>query len=67
MFWDDCNGDWGDWGDCSKTCGDGQKTRTFSIQSGTCSNHEGDTETEDCNKAECIGKILCENENVLQY
>ena len=54
---------WGQWGDCSQTCGDGQQTRNR-----TCDNpapdHGGDpcdsdvSETRQCKILECPGKLL---------
>ena len=35
----DCVGSWGGWGGCSRSCGGGQKTRTYSIT--TSAQHGG--------------------------
>ena len=52
-------GDFGDWGDCSATCGDGERSRTRIIAtpaSGNGAECTGDaTETETCNEGECPG------------
>ena len=55
----DCVGSWGDWSDCSETCGGGQKTREYSVTTPSenggeeCSNQDGDTETGSCNRQAC--------------
>ena len=53
----DCVGNWGDWGDCNKTCGGGTKSRTWNVTTtekhgGTCE-MRGKTETESCNTTPC--------------
>ena len=53
--WDD----FGDWGDCSTTCGDGKRSRIRTISTPASGNGEdciGDaTEQETCNDGECPG------------
>ena len=51
---------WGDWSDCSKTCGDGTRTKTRrkdvkEAHGGVCKGT--DKEKESCKDKECPGKI----------
>jgi len=55
----DCVGGWGEWSECSTSCGDGTQSRTYSIEveadhGGTqCDNTNEDAETQICNFGEC--------------
>jgi len=55
----DCYGSWSNYGQCSKTCGGGVKTRTYSISQkkeygGTsCSWRDGSQDTASCNNQQC--------------
>jgi hypothetical protein len=59
----DCAGEWGaeGWGECSKTCGGGTKSRMYSITiaaahggaESTCAATDGGTESRPCNAQEC--------------
>ena len=56
----DCEGAFGDWTECSKTCGGGKKTREYSIIAhaahggSACPHHNGKIETIACNSAYCV-------------
>lgn len=55
----DCIGSWGNWTECSETCGGGEKTREYSITNPVenggveCSREDGDTENIPCNTQGC--------------
>ena len=55
----DCVGSWGDWSNCSETCGGGKKTRDYSITTPAenggeeCSAEDGDIIIQDCNTQAC--------------
>ena len=55
----DCVGSWGEWSNCSETCGGGQKTRDYSITTPAenggdeCPAEDGDIITQDCNTQAC--------------
>lgn len=62
----DCVVDWGNWSDCSKTCGTGTRSRTQYIKTPASgigikcpSESELQTETEICNTQPCQPKIDC--------
>lgn len=55
-----CEGEWGEWSECSLDCGGGTRTRTFNVKVAAknrgleCSNPAiGDVETESCNTHQC--------------
>ena len=56
----DCIGSWGNWTECSETCGGGEKTREYSITNPVenggveCSREDGDTENLSCNTQGCL-------------
>ena len=63
FFSDPCEWKWGDYGDCSKSCGTGTKTRYPIItvparHGGFCPAHvlSGDPDTADCNTNPCPGE-----------
>ena len=51
----DCEGYWGDWGNCSKDCGGGTQTRKYTISKGAenggqaCTNTNDEEESQACN------------------
>lgn len=54
----DCEGTWGDFGDCSKECGHGTRSRTFSVTTAAdggaeCEATDGDVEEQECNTQVC--------------
>ena len=55
-----CVGAFGAWGTCSKNCGGGTKSRTYSITTqaahggSACPHHNGKSETTACNSASCV-------------
>jgi hypothetical protein len=60
-----CTGSWGSWGNCSKTCGGGTKSRSWNVTSnetngGTCANRNK-TEDASCNTQACPSVVLFED------
>ena len=61
-----CEGDWGKWSSCDKTCGGGKQTRTFTVSRDaahggkSCSNSNGEVETKTCNIQPC--PVNCEGD-----
>ena len=55
----DCAGSWGDWSECSKTCGGGTKSREYSVNTPAenggreCPKEDGENENESCNTQGC--------------
>jgi len=55
----DCAGSWTAWSECSLTCGDGHRLRTFSVQrnssfgGATCQASDGDVATKICSTSPC--------------
>lgn len=55
----DCQGDWGAWSECDKSCGIGKKSRAYKVsvpaQNGgkACPYQDGKTETQDCMTKPC--------------
>ena len=55
----DCEGSFGEYGSCSKTCGGGKKERVYTITQGAqydgkeCLNKTGDIDISDCNTQPC--------------
>ena len=62
---------WGQWGDCSKTCGDGQQTRNRTCDNSAAA-HGGDPcdseafETRQCKVLECPGKLLLSHNYIFE-
>eukprot|EP00668_Euglena_longa_P015388 GGOE01019463.1.p1 GENE.GGOE01019463.1~~GGOE01019463.1.p1 ORF type:complete len:362 (-),score=23.26 GGOE01019463.1:232-1317(-) len=58
----DCYGTWGTWGVCSKACGGGLQSHTFSISvpasplGKRCSFRHGEVETKSCNEEPCTAE-----------
>jgi len=67
----DCEGEWGDFGDCSEVCGDGTKTRSYSVSSpaeyggADCSAVNGQEDEQDCNLRPCT--FGCKDETACNY
>ena len=54
----DCVGSWGEYGDCSETCGDGTQTKTYTVTTaasngGTCEAANGATSQKACHLDPC--------------
>ena len=56
----DCQGEWGDWGDCSALCGGGIQRKTYTVSrtklgnGSECPNSDGETEERACNTDACV-------------
>ena len=56
----DCVGAWGQWDDCSSSCGGGVQTRTYTVitpregDGEACPEEEGRTQTQPCNAEPCV-------------
>ena len=56
----DCQGEWGDWGDCSAQCGGGIQRKTYTVSKtklgngSECPNSDGETEERACNTDACV-------------
>jgi hypothetical protein len=54
-----CEGGWGDWGDCDVSCGGGTRDRTYAVtvpmeHSGTeCPQFDGALQSQNCNEQAC--------------
>eukprot|EP01052_Picozoa_sp_SAG31_P015833 SAG31_NODE_1028_length_10273_cov_22.700413_4_plen_1559_part_00 len=61
----DCEGDWGTWSDCSLPCGNGRRTRQYTVTTvaayggADCEIPSGTTETIECNSHACPVPVDC--------
>ena len=54
----DCEGSWGEWGDCDESCGGGTQNRYFTVSvdavnGGDCEAGNGDSQSQPCNLDPC--------------
>ena len=66
LFLVDCVGSWGEFGECSETCGTGTQSRTYSVsvpmQNGgqECETADGSQESQECNTQACPSNLSYE-------
>ena len=55
----DCEGDWGEWGDCSELCGGGTQSRAFEVSTAAANGGQEcpDPESQACNTAACAPRV----------
>ena len=55
----DCEGDWGEWGDCSELCGGGTQSRAYEVSTAAANGGQEcpDPESQGCNTAACAPRV----------